>query len=391
MSTADSFKAIKKQSIAYRLKTTLMSFKFWRWVIGIAVILAGIFYFFWMSVPEAYVSRAERDLAQDIVLGTVEVREYHRLQLRSERSGMVLENSIEIGDMVKQGQILMRMDTEERQIDLEREMVAKENLQEKLKITKPSYYQLLQTEEDLEDLRKDVERGVRPTRELELAERNYKQLKENIARAELEDKLNLQTKEIGIKRLRLDIEKMTVRSPVNGKVVDVFKREGDLVTQSEVVFDIIDSRRLVVAEISEEDFDKVEEGLPARVRFLAYPDEVFQATVIQVLPTADPITQRYEIYLSVDVENDRLTPGLTGEVSIIVDERADSILVPSQALIGNNVLIVKDSRIKRVRVKPGFRSLLKVEILEGVRENDIVVTEELTRFRDNELVRTIWE
>jgi RND family efflux transporter MFP subunit len=391
MSTADSFKAIKKQSFAYRLRTTLMSFKFWRWIIIAAAIAVGTFYFYWMSVPEAYVSRAERDLAQDIVLGTVEVQEYHRLQLRSERSGMVLENTIEIGDIVKQGQVLMRMDTEEWQIDLERELVSKESLEEKLKITKPSYYTLLQTEEDLEDLRKDVDRGVRPKRELELAERNLQQLKESISRADLEDQLRLQTMEIGIKRLRLDIEKMTVRSPVNGKVIDVHKRVGDLVTQSEVVFDIIDTRRLVVAEISEEDFDKVEEGLPALVRLLAYPNETFQATVVQVLPTADPITQRYEIYLSVDVENDRLNPGLTGEVSIIVDERPDSILIPSQALIGNNVLVVENSKIKRKRVKAGFKSLLRVEILEGVREDDIVVTEELTRFRDGELVRVNFE
>ena len=219
----------------------------------------------------------------------------------------------------------------------------------------------------------------------------FKQLKDEVSRQDLNEKLALDTKENSIKRLRLDIEKMTVRSPTNGTVTNIFSREGDLVTENEVVFNIIDSRRLVTAEISEEDFDKVKEGLPALVRFLAYPSEVFQATVIQILPTADPVTQRYQIYLSVDVENERLTPGLTGEVSIVVAERSDSILIPSQALIGNNVLRVNGSRIEHVKVVPGFKGLLKVEIVDGIREGDIVVTEELTRFRNGELVRTTWE
>jgi len=346
---------------------------------------------FWMSVPEAYVARAERGTAKDIVLGTVEVNEYHLLQLRSERSGIVLENTVEIGDEVNEGQILMRLDAEERRIDLEKLLIEKENYEQSLKITRQSDYALQKTNEDLDDLRQDVERGVRPERDLELAERNLQQLKDDITRQDLNEKLALDTKENAIKRLRLDIEKMTVRSPTTGTVTNIFAREGDLVTENEVVFNIIDSRRLVTAEISEEDFDKVKEGLPASVRFLAYPEEVFQATVIQILPTADPVTQRYQVYLKVDVENDRLTPGLTGEVSIIVSERENSILIPSQALIGNNVIRVSGSRIEQIKVVPGFRSLLNVEIIDGIREGDIVVTEELTRFREGELVRTSWE
>jgi len=349
------------------------------------------FYLFWMSVPEAYVARAERGEATDLVLGTVEVNEYHLLQLRSERSGIVLENTVEIGDIVKEGQILMRLNAEERRIDLEKLLIEKENYEQSLKITRQSTYDMQKTMEDLEDLRQDVERGVRPERDLELAERNLQRLKDNISRQDLNEQLSLDTKENAIKRLRLDIEKMTVRSPTNGTVTNIFAREGDLVTENEVVFNIIDSRRLIVAEISEEDFDKVKEGMPASVRFLAYPNEIFKATVIQILPTADPVTQRYQVYLNVQVENERLKPGLTGEVSIVVAERSDSILIPSQALIGNNVLRVRGSRVEHVKVVPGFRSLINVEIVDGIREGDIVVTEELTRFSDGELVRTIWE
>jgi len=152
---------------------------------------------------------------------------------------------------------------------------------------------------------------------------------------------------------------------------------------------IIDSRRLVTAEISEEDYDKVEVGLPSLIKFLAYPDKTFNANVTQLLPTANSVTQRYVIYMEVlDIEPEMLTPGLTGEVSIIADKRENSVLIPSQALIGNNVLRVRNGTVQFVKVVPGFRSLLKIEILEGIQEGDVVITEDLTSFRDGELVRT---
>ncbi len=391
MSTSVSFKTIKKKSFAQRTKDLLYSFKFWRWIILLVIIVLAGFYLFWMSVAEAYVTKAERGEATDIVLGTVAVDEYHLLQLRSERSGIVLENTVEIGDLVKEGQVLMRLNAEERRIDLEKLLIEKENYEQSLKITRQSEYDLQKSLEDLDDLKQDVERGVRSERDLQLAERSLQQLKDNIARQDLNEKLALDTKENSIKSLRLDIEKMTVRSPTTGIVTNIFSRAGDLVTENEVVFNIIDSRRLVTAEISEEEFDKVREGMPAMVRLLAYPNDVYPATVIQILPTADPVTQRYQIYLNVEVEPEHLKPGLTGDVSIIVAKRSDSILIPSQALIGNNVLKVSGSRIEYVKVVPGFRSLLQVEIVDGIREGDIVVTEELTRFSNGELVRTVWE
>jgi len=320
----------------------------------------------------------------------VEVSEYHLLQLRSERAGTVIDAPVEIGDQVKEGQILLRLDTEEQQLQLERLLIDKDNHERTLAITRPSTYTLQKALEDLEEMERDVKRGIRPDRDLELTQRNLQQLRENIRRQDLNEELAVKMKDAGIKQLRLDIEKMTIRSPVSGVVTNIFAREGDLVSAGAVAFEIIDDRRLVTAEISEEDFNKVREGLDASVRFLAYPDSIFNATVTQILPMADPITQRYKTYLGVEIEPRKLTPGLTGEVSIIVGERTNSLLIPSPAIIGNNVLRVRNSKVEIVRVTPGFRGLNQVEILDGIREGDIIIKEELTRFRDGDLVRVEW-
>ena len=381
---------VAQNTVLSKIRKVVTSKSFLKWALGTLGVILLIMLINWYTIPEAMVTRAVRGTAEELVIGSVEVSEYHSLQLRSERHGIVLESFVEIGDTVSKGQVLMRLDTDDQQLELERLMIEKENFEKNLEIKHQSEYTHQKLVEELEDIQRDVNRGIRPQRELELAQRELQKLEDDMQRVKLNQDLNLTLKENQIKQLRLDIEKMTIRSPVDGVITDIQAREGDLVSAEAVIFELIDSRRLVVAEISEEDYNKVKEGMNSTVRFLAYPDEIFKATVSQILPTANPITQRYKAYLDVTIDNDRLTPGLTGEVSVVAARREHAVLVPSQAVLGNHVFKVTNSRISSTRVEIGYRGLVTVEIIEGLREGDIVVLEELTRFKNGDLVRLNW-
>ena len=381
---------VAQNTVLAKIRKVVTSKSFLKWALGSLGVILLIMLINWYTIPEAMVTRAVRGTAEELVIGSVEVSEYHSLQLRSERQGIVLESFVEIGDTVSKGQVLMRLDTDDQQLELERLMIEKENFEKNLEIKHQSEYTHQKLVEELENIERDVNRGIRPQRELELAQRDLQKLEDDMQRVKLNQDLNLTLKDNQIKQLRLDIEKMTIRSPVDGVITDIQAREGDLVSAEAVIFELIDARRLVVAEISEEDYNKVKEGMSSTVRFLAYPDELFEATVSQILPTANPITQRYKAYLDVEIENDRLTPGLTGEVSVVAARREHAVLVPSQAVLGNHVFRVTSSRVSSTRVEVGYRGLVTVEIVEGLREGDIVVLEELTRFKNGDLVRLNW-
>ena len=69
-----------------------------------------------------------------------------------------------------------------------------------------------------------------------------------------------------------------------------------------------------------------------------------RATVTQILPTADPATQRYVVHLQVDIDPEKLVPGITGEVVIDVGEHDKTLLVPRRALYGRSLLVVNNGR-----------------------------------------------
>ena len=142
------------------------------------------------------------------------------------------------------------------------------------------------------------------------------------------------------------------------------------------------------ARISEENFSNIRLGQTASVRLLGYGNEQFNAKVSKILPAADAQTRRYTIHLDVAIDQTRLVPGLTGEVSIITAERDNTVLIPRRALIGDKVMVVVDGVVEVRTVEKGYESLNEVEILSGLESGDLVITEELDLFRDGERVNT---
>jgi multidrug efflux pump subunit AcrA (membrane-fusion protein) len=111
--------------------------------------------------------------------------------------------------------------------------------------------------------------------------------------------------------------------------------------------------------------------------------------VSKILPTADPETQRHLIDLHItDIAPEKLIPGITGEVSVLVGSRHAEAIIPRRALINESVYVVADGRVELRRVKKGYVWLTGAEILEGLKPGEKVIVDDLDTFRDGDRVRT---
>ncbi len=229
--------------------------------------------------------------------------------------------------------------------------------------------------------------GNYPPAELEKQRRSVKQIQQRLELEKVANALELENYENTLKVKRRQLAKMTITAPFEGVVSAVYARPGDLINPNTSIATLISTSRTIVAKISEENFANVRVGQIATVRFLGYGDGLYDAKVVKILPTADPETQRYIVYLDVKIDPELLKPGLTGEVNITTGERDSQTLIPRRALFDNQVYVVADGRVQLRKVGVGYISLNIAEVTKGLATGDEVSVEELEKFRDGDRVR----
>lgn len=356
----------------------------------VIVVFAGLAVVAFVGLQStASVVTVSRDLAVDAVTGSVEVHADGGIrELKSLAGGTVAWcEAIDPGKEFKEGDELVRLDT----TDLERakDKFERNYLQERerAKIRMKGNYARKVAADALETAQRLNKLGSVSEEQVRSAERALLDIDTNLNLTEYNDQQAEIEFQAAMKEMQLQLDRMTVRAPMDGAVEGALTWRGALINAGQPVALIFSNKRVVAARISEENFGRIRIGQRARLRLLTYGNTEYDAVVSKLLPTADD-AQRFTVYLDVQVDPEQLKPKSTGEVTITVDERKNAKVIPRRALINNDqVLVVKNGRVERRKVAVGFIALNVVEILEGLDDGEQVIVENLEQFRPGSRVR----
>src|SRR5690606_7427469 len=114
----------------------------------------------------------------------------------------------------------------------------------------------------------------------------------------------------------------------------------------------------------------------------------------RIFPTADPATRLVPVEVAISGDTDDLArPGFLARVTFELGEREGVLLVPASAIVATGgspaVFVVQGDHASRRPVSTGITSRGEVEILEGLAENDTVVTVGNNSLQDGALVRVV--
>jgi len=363
----------------------------WKKLLAVAVVAAVAFWVgSYLTRPVAQVVAASRTKAVRTVLGTVAVKSEYDLDLKSEVGGRVKTSDLEVGRKVFKGDVLVTIDSGD--IDLEIERITSDLAAAQRKVEIGS---TLRAEEDnqkdaLAILERQLKAGAISQTDFDKAKRLYQQVVQRRELDEVNLKNSLATLENNLRAKQREKAKMTIVAPSDAVVTAVLARVGDLIGPNAPIASLISITRTIEARLSEDNFAAVKVGQRATVRFLTFGNEQYPATVSKRLPSADPTTQRYGVYLEVELPEGReVMPGLTGEVSIIVAERPNAVTVPRRSMVGDYVYVAAGlGRVELRKVEKGYESLNYVEVLKGVEAGDLVIVEQQDRFHSGDRVRT---
>jgi len=365
--------------------------------------------------PTARVKAANRQDAADAVTGTVTVdAEGATRELKSESEGRVIWcEALRQSARFKKDDKLLELDsTDLKRLIADTERTFEYNSLMKrfaLSAGKPELLEnlgnisdeaLVKKLQGLSEDRRQAERKLAVTkRMLELnaassedvrtAQLNLENIDSGLRRTVLEDKKSLTDHESTMAALNEQLKRMTIRAPADGQIDLPQTWEGALIGKGQVVATWFSNERVVAAKISEESFSKVKVGQRANLRLLTYGLQEFEAQVASFHPKADD-AQRFTVFLTVKVEHpeDVLLPGSTGEVTITVDRHPNALMIERRAVFDSDkVYVVKNGRVDKRTLRVGFVALNVVEVLDGLKDGEQVIIDNLDQFHDGQRVQ----
>jgi Cu(I)/Ag(I) efflux system membrane fusion protein len=172
---------------------------------------------------------------------------------------------------------------------------------------------------------------------------------------------------------------LTVYAPSSGIVLKREAVPGKYVEPGTTLYEVADlSTVWISADIYESEVAAVTLHQPASVTFAAYPGETFEGTVSYIYTTLNTEARTVRVRLDMPNPGLRLKPGMFGTVTLQTDA-ARALVVPKEAVLdtGLRQLVFMDrgeGAYAPYPVKLGRRSQDSVEVLEGLKEGDRVVT-----------------
>ncbi len=124
---------------------------------------------------------------------------------------------------------------------------------------------------------------------------------------------------------------------------------------------------------------KLKAGQALKVLVDAYPDKSFAGSVYAIEPGVDDQTRTILLRARVANPELKLRPGMFGRVQVQLGVRDKAIWIPEAAIVpkGQDTMVfrVVDNKVELVKVQTGVRRVGEVEIVKGLGEGDLVVTE----------------
>ncbi len=298
------------------------------------------------------------------------------------------------GDRVRKGDVIVRLDDSELDIKLDLQKAVLDSAGFRLKETEERYMLAKQNYERAKPL---FEEGILP-------DSRFDEIKSQFAVTGKEYEIAgnaLSQARLGIKLAEEELGKTNIRAPFDGIISFLNATPGELpdyylsgqggtvspagmtTLETEPFCEIIDDSILKVeVPFDETDVMVIKRGQKVNITSDANPGKVLKGKVAYVSPV---VSKTAEQNRTVDVEinfsqanEEKLPVGASVDAEIILETKQEAVIVPTNAVIERDeikfVYAVAEDRIKKKIVKTGISSWEYMEILDGIREGERVIT-----------------
>ena len=320
--------------------------------------------------PEDTVIMQANALASGPVV-TGSVQPERKADLRAEVSAVVLQVLKENGDIVKRGDVLVRLD----------ETSIRDNLNSAEDNARSASQALDQAERTLQRLKTLRVSGMTSVQALDDAE-----VRRNGAQSELS------ASKARAASARQQLQRTQVRAPFDGIVSDRKVSAGDTALAGKEMLKVIDPTSMrFEGRVSADKISQVKIGQLVNFKINGYAGQEFHGKVRRVDPAANDVTRQVEVLVGFADANQPRVSGLYAEGAIETDT-ISALMLPEAALVKSGdksyVWIVKGASLNRADLQIGKRDQRtgNYEVRSGLAAGDVIMRNPSSSFKDGQVI-----
>lgn len=280
------------------------------------------------------------------------------VSIASETNGKVVSVNANLGDFVSKGAVLVKLDDRIKQANF---ATAKANY---------------------EKVKKDLERYEKLYAEKSISENQLDQIRFQFTNAEAQ--YNIAAKQL---------EETKIVAPFSGFITAKMVEVGQVISPGTPLMSLIDINQVRIRiQVPEKDILKLKTGDEVEIYSDLLPNEKFIGKIQHIGFKADD-AKTYPVEVLVRNPKNILKAGMFVRAKIPSAIRTRTLLIPREALVGSSlepkVFVVENNIAKLRQVVIGNEFGKKLEVLQGLREGELVVVEGLINLKDGTTVEIV--
>ncbi len=371
---------------------------------GLVIVIALIVFFSLRGGTDSgtlvTVQTAQKKTISSIVKASGEITPEKKVEISAKVVGEITELPVKEGDIVHKGEKLVQI---ERDIYEASRDQAKASLDQAVAAIERAKVQLANAKRTLTRTQHLFAKGLASQEQLDSATVAFKTAEVGL----IVQRHTVSQFRSALKRAQDDLARTAIMSPMNGEIIQLNAQQGETVVPGRsnlpgsVIMTIADmSRILAEVDVGEVDIVHVKLGQHADIHVDALGDTALTGHVVEIATSgvldASEGTIKFKVKIAIDHPDPRLRPAMTAKADILTATHKDVTVVPIQAVVkrilnrnGHEitgkqflanrkkqdvVYILRHGKAALAPVKTGISNELLVEILNGVRPGDRVIT-----------------
>ncbi|OOM75598.1 multidrug resistance protein MdtA precursor [Clostridium puniceum] len=350
------------------------------------------------TAVEVQSAKAVQKNSSDTYKATLEASEQGIIN--SKISARVISVSVENGQHVKAGDVIVTLDAQDIQNNIEAS-------QSQLKVTEQqlnsAQVSLKKFKTSLDDANRNYERQKALYEKGGISKADYEAAEKTLTNAQADyeagnvsietSKANIEVQKVSIANLQDSLNNTVIKAPISGVISDKSVNIGQMASQGTALAKVNNIAAVYATiQIPQDKINNVKVGQAATVTFEG-SDQSYSGAVQNINLSADTTARVFECKIKLDNSDNTLYPGTFAKVELFSDQKTEIITVPINALVGSegdySVFINDNGVARKQKATIGETEENNVQITSGIKDGDEIICTNTSTLQDGDEVEIV--